>query len=97
MPKIKKLIAQRCCLGCRKVQHKSLMVRIVRTPTGEITLDPKGKTPGHGAYLCKNLDCLKIAIKKRQFNRTFKQQVPADLYDRLTEMINHCFDKEHIT
>ena len=83
----KKLISQRSCVGCRKVQHKELMIRIVRTPAGVIELDLTGKTPGRGAYLCKDEKCLKLAMKKHQLNRVFKQQVPDDLYDRLTALI----------
>ena len=59
------------------------MIRIVRTPTGEIKLDLTGKAPGHGAYLCKNPDCLKTAMKKHQFNRAFKTMVPSEIYDKI--------------
>ena len=78
-----KLIAQRACVGCRKVQHKQEMIRVVRTPTGIIDIDPTGKAEGRGAYLCRKPECLKIALKRRQFERAFKTKVPADIYDRI--------------
>ena len=79
----KKLIEQRMCIGCRKVQHKSQMLRIVKAPSGEINLDLNGKSPGRGAYLCKDEQCLKAALKKRQLDRAFKTKVPSEVYDKI--------------
>ena len=79
----KKIIAQRACVGCRKVQHKKEMLRVVRKSTGVIDVDLTGKAPGHGAYLCRKPECLKIALKRRQFERAFKTKVPADIYDKI--------------
>ena len=75
----KKVIAQRACVGCRKVQDKQKMIRVVRTPEGIIKLDMTGKAAGRGAYLCKKPECLKVALKRRQFDRAFKTKVPADI------------------
>ena len=79
----KKLIAQRACVGCRKVQDKQAMIRVVRTPAGTVEVDLSGKAAGRGAYLCKKPECLKVALKRRQFDRAFKTKVPADIYDRI--------------
>lgn len=54
-----KKIPMRQCLGCRTMHPKRELIRAVRSPAGEITLDFKGKAPGRGAYLCPNPDCLK--------------------------------------
>ena len=59
------------------------MIRVVRTPTGNVEVDLSGKAQGRGAYLCKNPDCLKVALKRRQFDRAFKVKVPSDIYDRI--------------
>lgn len=83
--KVKKIIAQRACVGCRKVQHKQEMIRIVRTPEGIINVDLTGKAPGRGAYLCRKPECLKIALKRRQLDRAFKTKVPADIYNRIND------------
>ena len=77
----KKIIEQRTCVGCRKSQHKSLMIRVVKTLAGEIKVDRTGKLQGRGAYLCKNPDCLKKALKKHQFERAFKTKAAAAVYD----------------
>ena len=61
MPKTKK-IPMRMCSGCRESKPKSELIRVVRTPDGNIVVDKTGKVSGRGAYLCKNEECLK---KKR--------------------------------
>lgn len=60
--KVKK-IPQRTCLGCRSVKPKKELVRIVRTPDGEVVVDPTGKKSGRGAYICPSLQCLESAFK----------------------------------
>ena len=88
--KIKKLICQRACIGCRKVQDKQEMIRIVRTPEGIVKVDPIGKASGRGAYICKKPECLKVALKRRQLDRAFKIKVPADIYDRINAELGIC-------
>ena len=53
-----KKIPMRQCLGCRTMYEKRALIRAVRSPEGEITLDFRGKAPGRGAYLCQNPECL---------------------------------------
>ncbi len=60
--KIKK-IPQRTCLGCKAVKPKKELVRIVRTPEGEVLVDPTGKKAGRGAYTCPSTECLEKAFK----------------------------------
>ena len=88
--KAKKIIAQRACVGCRKVQDKQEMIRVVRTPEGIVKVDSTGKAAGRGAYLCKKPECLKAALKRRQFDRAFKTKVPADIYDRINAELEIC-------
>ena len=57
-----KKIPMRQCLGCREMKPKRELIRVVRSPQGEISLDSHGKKPGRGAYLCPNQDCLKRAL-----------------------------------
>ena len=56
---------------------------MVRTPEGEILLDPTGKKSGRGAYLCQNPDCLKKARKARRLERAFDCKIPDEVYERL--------------
>ena len=66
MEKIKK-IPQRKCLGCMESFPKKELIRVVRTPEGEVCIDLKGKMSGRGAYICKKEACLKKAIKSKKF------------------------------
>lgn len=64
------------------------MVRIVRTPTGEVVVDPTGKAPGRGGYVCKNAECIQQARSGKGLERALKTAVPATVYDSLTTLLN---------
>ena len=64
-----KKIPMRMCVGCREMKEKRELIRIVRTPEGEAVLDPTGKKSGRGAYVCRNPECLKRAIRQKQLER----------------------------
>ena len=81
----KKKIPLRKCIGCGEMKEKRELIRIVRSPEGEISLDRVGRKPGRGAYLCPSLDCLKAARKAHRLERTFSCAVPEEIYDRLEE------------
>ena len=80
-------IPMRMCVGCSEMKPKPELIRIVRSPEGEISLDSTGKKSGRGAYICCNKDCLKKAIKSKRLDRTFECTVPEDLYERLEEQL----------
>lgn len=82
-----KKIPMRQCLGCREMKPKAELIRAVRSPEGEISLDFRGKAPGRGAYVCKNSDCLKKAIKSKALERAFSAQIPREVYDKLNEQM----------
>ena len=73
----------RQCLGCREMKPKKELIRVVRSPEGEISLDFKGKASGRGAYVCPDPRCLKKAIKARALERSFSAQIPQEIYERL--------------
>ena len=75
----------RQCLGCREMKPKRELIRVVRSPEGEISLDFRGKAPGRGAYLCPDPQCLKKAIKARALERAFSAQIPEEIYARLEQ------------
>ena len=64
-----KKIPMRMCVGCREMKEKKQLIRVVRSPEGDVSLDPTGKKSGRGAYVCRDPDCLKRAIKQRQLER----------------------------
>lgn len=81
---MQKKIPMRQCLGCREMKPKRELIRAVRSPEGEISLDFKGKAPGRGAYICPDALCLKKAIKARALERAFSAPVPPEVYEKLT-------------
>ena len=76
-------IPQRQCLGCREMKNKRDLIRVVRSPEGEISLDFKGKKPGRGAYVCPDPVCLARARKSRALERAFETAIPAEVYDQM--------------
>lgn len=82
MPAQKK-IPMRKCLGCQEMKPKKELIRVVRSPEGEITLDFKGKAPGRGAYVCPETQCLKKAMKAKALERAFAAEIPQSVYDAL--------------
>ena len=82
MQKVKK-IPPRQCVGCREMKDKKSLIRVVRSPEGEISLDFVGKKPGRGAYVCRDVECLKRARKSRALERAFETAIPAEVYDAM--------------
>ncbi len=82
---MQKKIPMRQCLGCREMKPKRELIRVVRSPEGEISLDFKGKSPGRGAYICPAPACLKQAIKAKALERAFSTQIPEAVYEKLNE------------
>ena len=82
-----KHIPERMCVGCRQKSDKGSLLRVVNR-NGEVILDLKCEQEGRGAYIHRNADCLKIAVKKRSLERALKSPMPKELYDLLGECIN---------
>ncbi|RHR32647.1 YlxR family protein [Clostridium sp. AF19-22AC] len=78
----------RKCVGCGEMKPKKEMLRILRTTEEEFVLDATGKKNGRGAYLCCSLDCFQKAVKNKGLERSFKQAIPADVYERLEKEMN---------
>ena len=78
-----KKIPQRQCMGCRERKAKRELIRVVRSPEGQVSLDFHGKAPGRGAYLCPNMECLKKAIRSKALSRSLETEIPQEVYDRL--------------
>lgn len=82
-----KKIPMRQCIGCQTSRPKKELVRIVRGPAGDVSIDPVGKKPGRGAYLCPDPQCLAKAQKKKALERSFEQPVPAEVYAALAQQL----------
>lgn len=79
---------QRMCVGCREMKSKKELIRIVRTPDGNIEIDPTGKQAGRGAYICPDTECLERAVRGKNLQKALQNEVSvaiiADLRERLT-------------
>ena len=75
-------IPQRQCLGCNEHKPKSELLRVLRTPEGEILLDFTGRRSGRGAYICRDVACLRKARKSKRI-RSLECTVPEEVYDRM--------------
>lgn len=82
---IEKKRPQRKCIGCGEMKDKRELVRIVRSPEGEVSLDLTGRKNGRGAYVCRDLTCLQKARKARRAERSLSCDIPEEVYDRMEE------------
>ena len=80
-----KKIPTRKCTGCGEHFPKNTLVRILRTPDGNIVLDKVGKLSGRGAYICKKASCLKKAEKAKRLDRSLSCNIPDEIYRKLEE------------
>ena len=78
-----KKIPQRQCVGCRTMKNKKDLIRVVKSPEGEISLDFTGKKSGRGAYVCPSADCLARARKSKALERSFETAIPTEVYEAL--------------
>ncbi len=83
MEKKQKKIPMRQCLGCNEHKPKGELLRVVRSPEGEISLDFVGKKSGRGAYLCRDIKCLRRARKSKRIDKTLDCQIPDAVYDEM--------------
>ena len=88
-----KKLPQRKCVGCGISKNKSELIRVVRSPAGEdnlpeVSIDLKGKKSGRGAYICRDGECLKKALKARRFERNLEVKISDELAQSLFEQIN---------
>lgn len=77
----------RKCTGCGERFPKNSLVRILRTPDGNIVLDKTGKLSGRGAYICKSADCLKKAQKSSRIERSLECKIPEQIYEKIKSEI----------
>lgn len=76
-------IPLRKCVGCGEMKPKKELIRALRTEEGEFVLDITGKKNGRGAYICNSKECFDKAVKSKGLERSFKQAIPAEVYERL--------------
>lgn len=87
MPVKPRKIPQRQCVGCRTMYDKRDLLRVVKTPEGEIALDATGKKSGRGAYVCRSTECLKKAQKSKALERALEITIPEEVYAALQQQM----------
>lgn len=83
----KKKVPLRRCVACQEMKEKRDLIRVVKSPEGEILIDITGKMNGRGAYLCKDPNCLAKARKSKSFNREFRMEIPVEVYEQLEKQM----------
>ena len=78
----------RMCLGCNEMKPKKELIRVVRSPEDEISLDTTGKKSGRGAYVCPNAECLRLARKSRKLEKSFSCRISDEVYDNMERELN---------
>ena len=79
----KKKIPERKCLGCNESKPKNELLRVVRSPEGEVTLDFTGKKSGRGSYVCRSLSCFKKARKSKRIEKSLDCVIPEEVFNML--------------
>lgn len=83
-----KKIPMRMCLGCGEMKPKKELIRAVKSPDGEVSLDLTGKKSGRGAYICRDINCLKLARKAKRFEKSFECRISDEVYDTMERELN---------
>lgn len=86
-PIVKKVPMRKCVITGNQFPKKDLL-RVVREPDGIVTIDDTGKVRGHGVYLCKDAEVIKVAKKKHILDRFLETQVPDEIYDELLKKVS---------
>ena len=92
----KRKIPMRKCVGCGEMKPKKELMRVLRTEENEFVLDTTGKKNGRGAYLCMSKDCFEKAVKSKGLERSFKQAIPTEVYDRLEKQMSELETRKDI-
>ncbi len=90
MEKKVKKIPMRQCMGCNEHKPKAELLRVVRSPEGETSLDFTGKKSGRGAYICREVGCLKKARKSRRLERVLECSISEEVYDAMERELEGC-------
>ncbi len=78
-----KKIPMRKCMGCNEMKPKRELIRAVKSPEGEISLDLTGKKSGRGAYICPDKGCFDKARKGKRLERALETKIPDAVYDEM--------------
>ena len=78
----------RKCLATNESFPKKDLLRIVRTPQGDVQVDTTGKLNGKGAYISKSVDALQLAKQRKVLDKALEVSIPNEVYDEIERIIN---------
>lgn len=78
----------RKCLATNEIFNKEDLFRVVKSPSGDVSLDMTGKANGRGAYISKSIEAIEKARKSKCLDRALEVSVPNDIYDRMILFLN---------
>ena len=84
-----KKIPLRMCTGCMEMKPKKELIRVVKSPEGDVSVDLTGKKSGRGAYVCKNAQCFEKSFKTKRLSRNLDIAISEEIYNRLREEIEN--------
>lgn len=90
----KRKIPIRKCIACGEGKPKKELIRIVKTPVGDVKVDLTGKLNGRGAYICPAIECLELAIKSNKISRSLEVEITNSIYEELKEVIGSIKQEE---
>ena len=79
---------ERKCVSCQEHKEKRLLIRVVKSPDGTMFVDESGKANGRGAYICRRMECLEDAQKRRRLEGALKAKLPSELFTQLKRIIS---------
>lgn len=91
-----KKVPMRKCVGCQEMKSKKEMMRVLKTSEDTFELDATGKKNGRGAYLCFSKECFEKAVKSKGLERSFKQAIPKEVYEKLEKEMDALEIKQSI-
>ena len=83
----------RTCIGCGQARDKRDLIRLVRTPGGDVEFDASGKANGRGAYICENEECFEAAVSRKRVSSALKTNVKDDDIDQLRRDLRETLSK----
>ena len=85
-----KKIPQRMCVGCQEMKNKRDLLRVVRTPEGEVLIDKTSKKSGRGAYVCTDEACINKAYKEKRLEKALEKSIDKEIYQTLLAEFKQC-------
>lgn len=79
-------VPMRTCVACRQVRPKRELVRVVRTPEGQVRIDPTGKVSGRGAYICRDVTCADVGVREQRLAHALEVAIPGDVAEQLRQL-----------